>query len=104
MRRKAGLTLAEHQQLGLEVAMARLILLRATVKLGNKYPQAAKHVKLAEAGRKALEKLQCELDNVVCAQFPSATGVEAARIYYGRSEDADAALQQLQAIRVKAAT
>lgn len=91
MSRKTGLTLEQHQQLGLDIETARLLMMRACITLGQAYPLAAPQVKAADAAEKAVDKLKSLMDDVACGQFPEGTGVQATHIYYGRGKEVDAA-------------
>ena len=91
MARKTGLTLEQHQQLGLDLETARLLLLRAYVTLGRAYPLATKQVRATEVAEKAIRRVKLVMDDVACEQFPESSGVQATHLYYGRGKEVDAA-------------
>ena len=68
MKRKPGLTLEEHRDLGILLKQVRSTLLTQGVSVANKYPKGSRVARLALAAHAAVDKLRVELDSVVHAE------------------------------------
>jgi hypothetical protein len=79
-RRKKPLTLAEHQAIGDRLHTIRTTLGHIAVWIGNTY----RHDKMRYVVRveKQLDRIRCQLDNHVSAEFPRLPNRECCQVYY----------------------
>lgn len=70
---KPGLTMEEHQDLGLSLAHVRDELQKRIIQLANAYPQAGPEAvpeELLKEALKTLESVRYELDKIMCDEYP----------------------------------
>jgi hypothetical protein len=79
MSKKPGLTLKQHEKLGLELQAINEKLIKISSQLREAYPQ--KISEIAYKAVKAVGHLRCVLDDKVCGENWGFEG--ATRIYYG---------------------
>lgn len=84
MPKKPGLTLEQHEKLGLELQMMRDNLINISVKLSKAYPHKISAIS-SKAGE-TIDVLRSALDDKVCQENPNLKDVT--KIYY-RSNRAD---------------
>jgi len=76
--KKTGLTLEQHEKLGIELQAMRDKLINISVELSKAYPQKISNV--SSRASKTIDILRSELDDKVCQENPSLE--EAIKIYY----------------------
>jgi hypothetical protein len=67
-RKYDGLTAAEHDNLGSQIQDMRDAMVKIEVLISTRYGKGKKVTALAYRAHDAVEKLRCELDNIVCSE------------------------------------
>lgn len=68
MKRKPGYTIDEHKAMAKVIREVHAELQTRYVELCSKYPMSSRVARLAERSVKEIERLRCELDNVICSE------------------------------------
>ena len=82
--KKAGLTLAEHKELGADLKEMHRRLGEITVTLSAAYPQRLAHMALRV--QTVLGELRSKLDDEVCGEHPELPNPEVLSVYYGADD------------------
>ena len=85
---KKHLGLDEHYALGKELFEMRNRLGKLRIEISHSYGTSKRVSGLAAKTQAAVDALRCELDNIVCAEFPHENNLKLISIYYpGQSRE-----------------
>lgn len=80
MKRKPGYTIDEHKVMAKVIRGVHAELQTRYIELCSKYPMNSRLSRLAESSVKGIERLRCELDNVICSEHPEDRNIGS--VYY----------------------
>jgi len=85
-RKKQGIDWPRHQEVGRRLKEIRAYLNQLSTELSGSYGVSSTVAARAEKAIAGLDKLRCELDDIVCRDFPSLSDKEVVSVYYGAND------------------
>lgn len=83
-KRKSGLTMARHREIGAELRVMRDTLVTLAVEIGNAYPVTSRHYGVGERAWTAVDRLRSRLDSAMFVEHPDEAST---KVYYGGRPD-----------------